>query len=448
MAKLYVPDKAYLVCSEGMKTQQIKVSSQSTIKIANGRLAATIKDRTGANFVCAKMVLAGAIIGVAIAAVVAAAIVLSGGTLAIGLGAMLAAGALGGAAAGLRTALIPCACALLTMGKDWAPVHPKVTFEDKKALIETSVVPCRFGGIVKILYSKEAAEALAAANRSKAIAGVAAVTTVAFLGGTMVAALGSAALALQSTYLTFGLGASIVHFGGMATAGGMSFGANYVYDEVKNYTHASEYIDGSVYTESDERHNQLDDVVEIATDKRTGAVGDALGSSEDIGKHQTAPLITNTTTTQSVTTNNVFVAGSNGTVVPPGTVVATQSTVTASNAIPLASPSRSGTTVILSNSESTIIRSTANTVEATRISSVTTSSTQFNNLGILSSTSKAYFGKYGLNFLKGMGTNMFFDAVRAGGNWLVSNELKAYSDALKTSELAARKSITVIEDEV
>ena len=50
MAKLYVPDGAWLVCSNGMKKQQIKVTSQSTVTIAGGYLKATIDDRPGGNF--------------------------------------------------------------------------------------------------------------------------------------------------------------------------------------------------------------------------------------------------------------------------------------------------------------------------------------------------------------------------------------------------------------
>jgi len=137
MSQLYVPDKAFLVCTSGMKMQQIKVNSQSTVRIADGRLVATIKDRTGGNFMCAKMIIAGAIL---IAIVVAIVLVAAPAAITIGAGVALAAGAAGGAALGGLASMIPCICAGLTMSHDWAPVHPKVLIEKKQALVEKSKV--------------------------------------------------------------------------------------------------------------------------------------------------------------------------------------------------------------------------------------------------------------------------------------------------------------------
>ena len=452
MTQLYVPDKAYLVCSDGMQTQQIKVSSQSTIKIANGRLAATIKDRTSANFVCAKMVIAGAVIGVIVAAIIAAAIVLSGGTLAIGLGAMLAAGAVGGAAVGLKTALTPCICAVLTMPKDWQPVHPKVLLEGKEALIERSVVPCFLGGSVNIMYSKEAAEAMASLNRTKALASVAAIATMAFIAGTAAAALGSAAVAVKATFVTYGITSGVVHLLGMGAAGGASYGVNALYDKGKDSLKidghsASEYISGDAYPQGDDVYNTLDDGVEIATDKRVGAVGDAIGSAEDIGKNQTYDLRTNTQTTQTIGANRVYVASSNGTITPPGTITATETTIASSNRIPLSSAARTGQ---LSTTQTgpILIRSTPGTIEASRTITTNTYSTQFSNRGILLGAGKAFLGNWGLGLAKGMGTNVFFDAVRAAGNWFMADDIKALKEALQNAEVAAKKSITVVEDEV
>ncbi|MBB6111770.1 protein of unknown function [Mucilaginibacter lappiensis] len=447
MTQLYVPDKAYLVCSDGMHTQQIKVNSQSTIKIANGRLAATIKDRTGANFVCGKMVLAFAIIGVLVAAFIAAAVVLSGGTLAVGLGVMLAAGAVGGAGAGLGLAMMPCTCALLTMPHDWQPVHPKVLIEKKKALIEKSIVPCILGGNIKVLYSKEAAEAEASLNRGKTIAGVAAIASIAFIAGTAAAAAGNAFVAVKSSFLTYGFVSGMLHIGGIVGVGGASYGANSLYDWTKKKTGADGYITGEAYKEHDEDHKKLDDVVDFATDKRVGAPIDALGSAGEISEHQTSALNTTTQTTQTLSRNSVFVASSDGTLRAPGTVSATQTTTVSSNAIPSASASRIPSN-LSSVQEATTIRSTPSTLEMSRINSVTEYSTQFNNKTILAGSFKAFSGKYGLGVAKGMGTNMLIDAIRAGGNWLVASDIKELMDAMANAEVASRKSITVVEDEV
>lgn len=77
-----MPDGAWLVCSDGMKKQQIKVTSQNKVTIA-GYFKATIDDRPGGNFMCAKMVIAGAIIGAIVGAALVAGSVLIGGALAV-----------------------------------------------------------------------------------------------------------------------------------------------------------------------------------------------------------------------------------------------------------------------------------------------------------------------------------------------------------------------------
>lgn len=155
MSQLYVPDKVWLVCSDGMKKSQLKVSSQNTIKIADGRYAATINDRFEGNFMCAKMVIAGAIAG----AIIAAAVVASGGTI-LGLGAAVggAVAAAGGAAVGGLAAMVPSICSLFCMGSQWQPVHTKVLLQKQQALIEHSKINCFLGGNIMIFYSEAAAE--------------------------------------------------------------------------------------------------------------------------------------------------------------------------------------------------------------------------------------------------------------------------------------------------
>lgn len=141
MSQLYVPDGTWTLCTEGKKIPKIQVSSQSTIKIAGGKLAATEEDRFDGNFICFKMTIAGATLG----AVAAIAIAATGGA---ALGGMLAVAA--GAGAGALTARIPSICSLLCKPADWTEVHPKVHFEKKKALLKNATLSCLLGGTVTI----------------------------------------------------------------------------------------------------------------------------------------------------------------------------------------------------------------------------------------------------------------------------------------------------------
>lgn len=141
MSQLYVPEGTWTLCTEGKKIPKIQVSSQSTIKIAGGKLAATEEDRFDGNFICFKMTIAGATLG----AVAAIAIAATGGA---ALGGMLAVAA--GAGAGALTARIPSICSLLCKPADWTEVHPKVHFEKKKALLKNATLSCLLGGTVTI----------------------------------------------------------------------------------------------------------------------------------------------------------------------------------------------------------------------------------------------------------------------------------------------------------
>ena len=152
MKQLYVPDKVFLLCSDGMKKQPIKVTSQQTVEIAGGRLAATKEDRTNGNFMCGKMLVGGAIVGAAVAAVT----ISTGGIGGIILGAI--GGTLSGAALGTAVSMAPCFCALTTMPNDWIGYHPKVTFEGHNALLENATLPCILGGKIEIIYFEEFAD--------------------------------------------------------------------------------------------------------------------------------------------------------------------------------------------------------------------------------------------------------------------------------------------------
>ena len=146
MSQLYVPDGTWTLCTEGKKIPRIQVSSQSTVRIAGGKLAATKDDRFDGNFVCFKMVAAGAVVG----ALAAAAIAASGGAV---LGAFLAAGAAGaatGSVAGGLAGKAPSICSLLCKPAQWTEIHPKVKFEKKEALLQNATLSCLLGGLVTI----------------------------------------------------------------------------------------------------------------------------------------------------------------------------------------------------------------------------------------------------------------------------------------------------------
>lgn len=146
MSQLYVPDGTWTLCSEGKKIPRIQVNSQSTVKIAGGKLAATKDDRFDGNFVCFKMIAAGAVVG----ALAAAAIAATGGA---ALGGFLAAGAAGAATGSIAGGLVgklPSICSLLCKPADWTEIHPKVKFEKKEALLQNATLSCLLGGLVTI----------------------------------------------------------------------------------------------------------------------------------------------------------------------------------------------------------------------------------------------------------------------------------------------------------
>ncbi|WP_347217959.1 PAAR-like protein [Chryseobacterium sp.] len=142
MGQLYVPDGTWTLCSNGKKILKIQVTSQATIKIEGGKLAATEKDRFDGNFVCPPMMAAGALVG----AVLAGALVASGPALVV-----FAAGFVGGVAGGTVLANhLPSVCSLLCRSNEWTALHPKVKLEKKRALLEKATLTCMFGGLVTL----------------------------------------------------------------------------------------------------------------------------------------------------------------------------------------------------------------------------------------------------------------------------------------------------------
>ena len=176
MSKLYIPENVWLVCSEGTSTQQMLVTSQSKVKIDGGYLMATTADRVKTDFGCKKEALADAI-GVAICAMVIAACVVGTG----GLGACAIiglAGAAGAVGGGILGRVMPCGCARC-MGP-WQNFSPSVIVSGYNALLDDSFSICSKGGTIKIMFSKEAAEAYAALVAMKSNTEIANVAAIAF----------------------------------------------------------------------------------------------------------------------------------------------------------------------------------------------------------------------------------------------------------------------------
>ena len=191
MGKLYIPENVWLVCSEGTSTQQMLVTSQSKVKIDGGHLMATTADRVKTDFGCKKEALADAIAVAICAMVIAACIVGTGGLGACAIiGLAGAAGAVGG---GIIGRVSPCGCARC-MGP-WQNYSPSVIVSGYNALLDDSFSICSKGGTIKIMFSKEAAEAYAALVASKsnvfksgfsAALGVSKFSALAFVGETAV----------------------------------------------------------------------------------------------------------------------------------------------------------------------------------------------------------------------------------------------------------------------
>ena len=270
MSQAYVPDKVYLVCTNGTMKSQMNVTSQTTVKIAGLRLAATIEDRFTGNFFCAKMVVAGALIGAVVAAVFVVGTIASGGTLGVAaIAAIGAAGAAGGAATGALAAMMPSICSMLTSPNDWAVVHPRVKIEGKRALIEDSKIPCTLGGNVLILYSLEAAEDFTDLRTWQTVADVGGIILGSALVSVSVGAVftGGAAFfgSVKLINATFGSAAAwkFAGEGALWLAGGML--ASYGADEAKGAAYEQlgigDYADGKYEDRADELIN-LENIVD------------------------------------------------------------------------------------------------------------------------------------------------------------------------------------------
>lgn len=249
MSKLYVPEGVWLVCSEGTSTQQLAVVSQSKVKIDAGHLMATVEDKVKADFGCKKGALFTAIVMALCAAAVAVAVVGTGGLAACAI--IGAAGAAGAVSGGIIGRLMPCGCASC-MGS-WQNHSLTVKVGGYHALLEDSISVCSKGGTIKIMFSKEAAEAYAALVAAKSNVEIANIAAIAFvapfvLQGAGKAILGfktgfSAALGVSKLSAAAFVGETIITGGaGLATDLGLDFvKENLAYEKlgVKIYTTGS-----------------------------------------------------------------------------------------------------------------------------------------------------------------------------------------------------------------
>ena len=71
MARKFLIDGNWLICSEGTCMQRMLVKSQKTV-FAHGKLVATMNDRMDNNFYYLKMIYAGAMVGAIVGAAAAA----------------------------------------------------------------------------------------------------------------------------------------------------------------------------------------------------------------------------------------------------------------------------------------------------------------------------------------------------------------------------------------
>ncbi|WP_282631168.1 PAAR-like protein [Empedobacter sedimenti] len=364
MSKLYVPDGAWLVCSDGMKKQQIKVTSQTTVTIAGGYLKATVDDRPGGNFMCAKMVIGGAVIGALVGVALVAGSVVTGGGLAV------AAIAAAGAAAGAGVSMIPSICGMLL--KEWTPYDVNVLTVSKHPLLDNSMIPCYLGGSVSILYSEKAADEFTDKVLGETILTVGAIVCIGYVAGGLIAAVGAAGTSLMSTFAEYGFASAAAQATGMASVFGTSLLVNSVYDEIKDVTGVENYVTGKAYDLNTKGENEA--MIE-ATDKVYGATTDALDSGNGIANRQTSIYQSTTINNTNMTHNGAYVVDGNGNITKPGTTFSS-TTLSTSNQLPNSSIGRSQTQVAQSNLN---IRMTPNTLEISSRNSLSVYGSQYNN---------------------------------------------------------------------
>lgn len=150
MARKFLIDGNWLICSEGTCMQRMLVKSQKTV-FAHGKLVATMNDRMDNNFYCLKMVSAGAMVGAIVGAAIAAGAIFTGGAAIGGIMAAVGTSALTGSISGKLLSLMPCICACLTKPGKWTSVKNSVLIQNQMALMPDAKLNCLLGGMVSIV---------------------------------------------------------------------------------------------------------------------------------------------------------------------------------------------------------------------------------------------------------------------------------------------------------
>lgn len=153
MARKFLIDGNWLICSEGTCMQRMLVKSQKTV-YAHGKLVATMNDQMDNNFYCLKMVSAGAMVGAIVGAAAAAGAVFTGGAAIGGIIAAVGTSALTGSISGKLLSLMPCICACLTKPGKWTSVKNSVLIQNQMALMPDAKLNCLLGGMVSIVLPK------------------------------------------------------------------------------------------------------------------------------------------------------------------------------------------------------------------------------------------------------------------------------------------------------
>lgn len=150
MARKFLIDGNWLICSEGTCMQRMLVKSQKTV-FAHGKLVATMNDRMDNNFYCLKMVSAGAMVGAIVGAAIAAGAIFTGEAAIGGIMAAVGTSALTGSISGKLLSLMPCICACLTKPGKWTSVKNSVLIKNQMALMPDAKLNCLLGGMVSIV---------------------------------------------------------------------------------------------------------------------------------------------------------------------------------------------------------------------------------------------------------------------------------------------------------
>lgn len=448
MAQLLVPDRVFLVCTDGMTTNQLKVTSQSSVLMAGGRPVATRNDRMTSNFNCAKMVMGAAIAGAIIGAVLAAATILTGGTVWVAAG-VAAAATVGTAGAGLLAGMLPCICAILT--SNWVPYHPLIVIQKVHyPILESSKMTCCLGGTVEICYSKEKAEALQDYKRMETVMGVAALTAASALVGcafgSLLSSIGSVGSSLYATFSEFGAKAGLHQFGGIAAkvtlSGVIGEGINTGYKEIKRSSGLDDYITGKAYGKNIEENTFNRAMEYVSSPLRP--VGNlkyaknAKKTSEAIMKSQIG-VYNSVTYSKWSTYKTVFVASPDG-VVTPTSNMTFRKEVEVRNNIGNGSISNRQKSVSYPIANATTTGTTQHLVLEEEVS------------GVLYKNDKIAMAKDVMKGqlkggLTGLAKSLLKDSIRALGNFMLSTSLKQILTAEET-EQKVKDSINVQEDRI